>query len=51
VEVTGSNPVAPTIVIFLPHSHLRVADFFWDKEERPGGKELVFVRATEYIVS
>ena len=25
VEVVGSNPTAPTIVIPVPHSHLRVA--------------------------
>jgi hypothetical protein len=25
VEVIGSNPIAPTINISLPHSHLRVA--------------------------
>ena len=28
MEVTGSNPVAPTSDIFLMHSHLRVAVLF-----------------------
>jgi hypothetical protein len=29
VEVIGSNPIAPTINICLPHSHLRVAVVFY----------------------
>ena len=35
VEVTGSNPVAPTINISLPHSHLQVAVFLSPSKIRP----------------
>src|ERR1039458_809205 len=35
VEVTGSNPVAPTIIICLPPSHLRVAVVFCRQNSSP----------------
>src|SRR5664279_3774702 len=35
VEVTGSNPVAPTIIIYLPHSHLRAAVVFCRQNSSP----------------
>jgi hypothetical protein len=35
VEVTGSNPVAPTNIISLLHSHLRVAVVSCDQNPSP----------------
>jgi hypothetical protein len=35
VEVTGSNPVAPTIDFSLPYSHLRVAVPVYIEELQP----------------
>lgn len=35
VEVTGSNPVAPTILICLLHSHLGVAVVFGGENPSP----------------